>query len=185
MQSEDARLREELASTGELFDGYSSKMEKIHLANAAELEKMIERNGGAWLGKSLVGADGAEAAWLIAQHAVSLPKFSRKCLRLIENAVKTGEAERYQFAYLQDRINFLEGRAQRYGTQSDWNEKGKMQVWTLENEEKVNEFRTEAGLPPLENLIWENEETRENAPKNWQKRQADFLSWAKKVGWRK
>ncbi len=182
MSAEDARVREELAETGELFDGYCPKMEAVHLENAAELERIIDEYG--WTGKSLVGADGAEAAWLIVQHAISLPEFSRRCLHLIDNAVAEGEAEHYQFAYLQDRINFLEGKPQRYGSQSDWNEKGKMQVWMLENEEKVNEYRAEVGLKPLENLIWENEETEENKPEDFAKRQEESLRWAKKTGWR-
>jgi hypothetical protein len=183
MQDEDQRAREELAATGELFDGYHPAMERVHLDNAAELEKMIEANG--WLGKSLVGADGAEAAWLIVQHAISLPEFSRKCLRLLERAVAEYEAEPYQAAYLHDRICFFENRPQRYGTQSDRNKAGKMQVWTLEDAAKVNDFRAQVGLQPLDTLTWENEETRENKPKNFAARQAGFEVWGKKVGWRK
>lgn len=181
MSAKDARVRENLAQTGELFDGYCPKMEAVHLENAAELEKMIDEHG--WTGKSLVGKDGAEAAWLIAQHAISLPEFSRKCLRLIEKAVAAGDAEAYQFACLQDRIAFFERKPQRYGTQSDWNTDGKMQVWTLENAKKVNEYRAEAGLKPLENLIWENAETNENAPKDFAERQIKFEDWLKKAGW--
>jgi hypothetical protein len=183
MQAEDARVREELAATGELFEGYHPLMERVHLENAAELEKMIDENS--WLGKSLVGADGAEVAWLIAQHAISLPEFSRECLRLIERAVADGEAEPYQAAYLHDRICFFERRPQRYGTQSDWKEDGKMQVWWLEDEERVNDFRAQVGLPLLNSLTWENEETRENKPKDFSARQAAFEAWARKVGWRK
>ena len=183
MKREDLRIREELAKSGELFDGYNSKMEQVHLKNAAELEKMIDENG--WLGKSLVCTDGAEAAWLIVMHAISLPEFSRKCLNLIKKAVSENEAEKWQAAYLEDRINFFEGKPQKYGTQSDWNEVGKMQVWKLENEEKVNEFRAEVGLKPLEHLFWENEETKENRPQDYEKRQTESLEWAKKVGWRK
>ena len=183
MRAEDERVREELAATGELFDGYNPVMERVHLQNAAELEKMIDANG--WLGKSLVGADGAEAAWLIAQHAISLPEFSRKCLRLIERAVTENEAEPYQAAYLHDRISSFENRPQRYGTQSDWNESGKMQVRTLEDAAKVNDYRAQVGLQPLDTLTWENEETRENKPKDFAARQADFEAWAQKVGWRK
>ena len=183
MVTEDKRTRKELAKTGELFEGYHPKMEQVHLKNARELERMIDRRG--WLGKSLVGAGCAENAWLIVQHAIGLPDFQRKCLRLIRRAVEDGEAEAWQAAYLEDRIRFFEGKPQRYGTQSDWNEEGKMQVYKLENEEKVNEYRAEIGLNPLENLIWENEETRENKPKDWRKRQEEFLAWAGKVGWRK
>lgn len=182
MRAADSRVREELAKTGELFDGYCPKMEKIHLENAAELEKMIDENG--WTGKSLVGADGAEAAWLIVQHAISLPEFSRRCLKLLAEAVETGEAEPYQFAYLQDRINFFEGKPQKYGTQSDWNKDGKMQVWMLEDAAKVNDYRAEIGLKPLESLIWESAETNENAPIDFEKRRTEAEIWLKKVGWR-
>jgi len=183
MRNEDARIREQLVATGELFEGYNPTMEQVHLRNAAELEQMINEHG--WLGKSLVGADGAEAAWLIAQHAISLPDFSRKCLRLIQQAVTDNEAEPYQAAYLHDRISFFERRPQRYGTHSDWNEAGAMEVWTLEDEEKVNEHRAAVGLQPLESLTWENEETRENQPRNYAERQGEFEAWAKRIGWRK
>lgn len=183
MHVEDVRVREELAATGELFDGYAARMEAVHLANAAALEQMIDEHG--WLGKSLVGEDGAEAAWLVAQHAISLPDFTKKCLRLIENAIAENEADSYQAAFLHDRICFYENRPQRYGTQSDWNADGKMQIWTLEDEEKVNDFRREVGLKPLDSLIWETKETKENAPPDFAKRQRESEDWARRVGWRK
>jgi hypothetical protein len=183
MKAEDLRVREELAASGELYDGYCPKMEKVHLENAVELERLIDENNG-WLGKSLVGEDGAEAAWLIVQHAISLPEFSRRCLVLIEKAVAENEAEPYQLAYLHDRICFFENRPQKYGSQSDWNANGVMEVWTLEDAEKVNEYRAAVRLKPLESLIWENEETRENKPKDYAARRAEFEAWARQIGWR-
>ena len=182
MIAEDERVRGELAETGELFEGYHPKMEKVHLANTKELEKLIDQNG--WLGKSAVGVDGAEAAWRVVQHSISRPEFQRKCLKLIEKAVAAGDAEPYQFAFLHDRICFFENRPQRYGTHSDWNQAGKMEVYTLEDKDKVNDYRAEVGLQPLKDLIWENAETGENKPKDWNKRQAEFLQWTKETGWR-
>lgn len=104
LAAEDARVRNESAQTGELFEGYSPKMERIHLKNAARLEELIKEHG--WMGKSLVGKDGAEAAWLIVQHVISLPDFSRKCLKLIEKAVEQNEAEPYQTTYVFAAKNF-------------------------------------------------------------------------------
>lgn len=184
MRAADLRVREELADAGELFDGYHPAMERVHLENADALEKMIDENGGEWLGKSLVGTDGAEAAWLVAQHAISLPEFSRKCLRLIEKAVAAGEAEPSQAAYLHDRICFFENRPQRYGTQSDWNADGKMQVYNLEDADRVNDFRARVGLQSLENLTWGNADQREKMLEDLAARQAAFEAWARKVGWR-
>ena len=182
MAAEDKETSDRLAKTGELFEGYHPEMEQVHLKNARELERMLDERG--WLGKSLVGIDGAENAWLIVQHAISLPNFQRKCLRLIEKAVAEGEAEAWQAAYLEDRIRFFEGKPQRYGTQSDWNERGEMQVYALEDEEKVNDYRAQVGLEPLKSLTWKNEETGESKPENFRQRQIEFEAWARKVGWR-
>jgi type IV secretory pathway VirB10-like protein len=44
------------------------KMEQVDMDNLAWLKGVVERHG--WPGKTLVGRDGAEGAFLIAQHAV-------------------------------------------------------------------------------------------------------------------
>ena len=62
-----------------------------------------------WPGKSLVGEDGADAAWLLAQHADSDPAFQRQCLDLLTAAVLHGEATITQQAYLTDRVLLHEG----------------------------------------------------------------------------
>ena len=82
MRAKDFRVREELALTGELFDGYHPAMETVHLENARRLEQLIDEHG--WLGKSLVGEDAAEAAWLVVQHAISLPNLQRRMLPVLK-----------------------------------------------------------------------------------------------------
>lgn len=183
MRELDETTRAKLAATGELFDGYNAEMEAVHLKNAKRLEEIIDAHG--WLGKSQIGEDGAEAAWLIAQHAISLPAFQKKVLRLLQIESEKEEVPLWQAAYLEDRIAFFENRSQKYGTQSDWNERGEMEVWKLENAEKVNEYRAQVGLKPLENFISYSKEFEENAPKDWHKRQREYEEWTKKVGWRK
>src|SRR5882672_10080394 len=115
MAEEDQRIRSELAETGELFNGYAPRMEEVHLRNAGRLKSVIEEYG--WPGKSLVGEDGARAAWLILQHAIGNPNLLRKCLPILQEAVRQGEIEPVDAAYLEDRICFFERRPQRYGTQ--------------------------------------------------------------------
>lgn len=183
MREDDQTTRERLAKTGELFDGYNAEMEAVHLKNAKRLEELIDEHG--WLGISKVGADGADAAWLIVQHAISLPEFSRKVLKMLKDAEKTGDVPPRYAAYLADRIAFLENRPQKFGTQADWNEKGEMEIWMLEDEESVDKYRAEVNLKPLESRILYSKEYEDNAPENWHERQREAEEWARKVGWRK
>src|SRR5262245_52329534 len=73
MAAEDRRMAEELSPEGSLFEGYHPRMEAIHRRNAARLAAILEEQG--WPGASLVGDEAAEAAWLIAQHAIGEPDF--------------------------------------------------------------------------------------------------------------
>jgi hypothetical protein len=69
-----------------------------------------------WPGKSLVGDDGAEAAWMLALHTMPDPDVLRRCLRLLEDAAAAGEAEPWQVAFLVDRVSLVERNVQVYGT---------------------------------------------------------------------
>ena len=91
-------------------------MEAADVANLPWLRQVITDVG--WPGKSLVGEDGAGAAWLLAQHADRDPAFQRRCLDLLTDAVERGEATIMQQAYLTDRVLLHEGQPQEYGTQA-------------------------------------------------------------------
>ncbi|HEX8290458.1 MAG TPA: DUF6624 domain-containing protein [Pyrinomonadaceae bacterium] len=183
MAEEDRRVRAELAATGELFRGYAPRMEEVHRRNARVLESIIDRYG--WPGKSLVGDDGADAAWLVLQHAVGSPQLQRRCLAVLREAVARGEMEPAHLAYLEDRICFFERRPQRYGTQFDWDERGRLSPWLLEDPERVDEYRLSVGLGPLaERLEQARRETADGAkPPDPEGRKEEMLAWAKSVGW--
>src|ERR1700733_16336618 len=83
--------------------------------NLPWLKGVIAAHG--WPGASLVGTDGAHAAWLLAQHADAEPAFQRQCLDLLTAAVDAGEATRRELAYLTDRVLLAEGKPQVFGTQ--------------------------------------------------------------------
>ena len=182
MAAEDQRVRAELAATGELFQGYHPRMAEVHRRNAQELEAIIELYG--WPGKSLVGDAGANAAWLILQHAIGNPALQRKCLPVLQEASARGEMEPAQAAYLEDRICFFERRPQRYGTQFDWDENGRMSPWLLEDPGKIDERRRSVGLAPLAERIAEvSKDADEAMPRDFKHRQEEMEAWAKTVGW--
>ena len=101
-----------------------------------------------WPGKSLVGEDGADAAWLLAQHADSDPAFQRRCLDLLTAAVAHGEATIVQQAYLTDRVLLHEGKPQEYGTQATVRD-GQLEPRRLRDPEHVDQRRASVGLGSL------------------------------------
>ena len=115
MEAQDQAVRNELTAAGALNDKYHPRLEEVHRANASRLRQIIAVFG--WPGITLVGDKGAKAAWRIALHAISEPPFMRQCRDLIEQASDAGDAPRWQFAIIDDRIRVYEGRPQRYGTQ--------------------------------------------------------------------
>lgn len=179
---DDEATRARLASTGALFAGYHPEMEAVHRRNVLRLRVIVGQRG--WPGRSLVGHDGAAAAWLIVQHAIGEPEQMRWFLPIVEDAARAGEADATQLAMLVDRIRVLEGRPQRYGTQYDWSSDGRSMVpiGDIEDLDHLDTRRAAAGLAPME---W----TRvpppyQPPPSDHDARCREMEAWARKVGWR-
>lgn len=113
--------------------------------NTKWLGEQIEQHG--WLGKKLVGADGAHNAWLLVQHADHNLKFQKKCLDLM-GKMPAGEVAGKDIAYLTDRVLAAEGKPQRYGTQCVM-ENGKAVVKKVEDPDNLDQRREKLGLPPI------------------------------------
>jgi hypothetical protein len=88
MREEDFRVRQELLDAGLLGGPYVPRMEAVHVKNAARLRQIIAEHG--WPAEDIVGKEGAEAAWIIAQHAVGEPDFQRRVLRLLQECAAGG-----------------------------------------------------------------------------------------------
>lgn len=83
--------------------------------NVGRLAAMVEELNG-WPGLRLVGADGADAAWMIAQHADRDNDTRRGWLAALADAVLTGDADPRHLATLSDRTAAVAGEPQPYGT---------------------------------------------------------------------
>jgi hypothetical protein len=181
----DEETRTRLVGDVSLFDGYAPEMERVHRENAERLAAIMDRHG--WPGSSLAGEDGAEAAWSIAQHAISRPAFQRRCLELLQAAVEAGEAPSLHEAYLTDRIRFNERRPQVYGTIFDWDADGRMSPWDIEYPDGVEDRRAAVGLPPLAEHVRRMRAQAgaegDRPPADFGLRQREIEAWARSVGW--
>lgn len=185
MQEADLQLRSQLMSEGLLSDGYNPDMRALHEANALELDSIIDEIGYPTIDK--VGKEASDAAWLIIQHAISLPSFMKRCEQLLADAVANQEANPILHAYLHDRIAIFEGRLQSYGTQFDWNEDSRMCPQPYDDLTKVNARRKALGLNSLEEqtiLIQQRStEDGESPPQNHSKKIQQYNQWRIDVGW--
>ncbi|GAB3821725.1 DUF6624 domain-containing protein [Kribbella italica] len=85
-------------------------LEVVH-DNVQWLRGVVETRG--WPGKSLVGEDGVDAAWLLLQHAgsgvpsIGTPenlRFQASCLPLLRASVDTGESHPRHLAHVADNL---------------------------------------------------------------------------------
>src|SRR5262249_5757297 len=92
-QAAQARVRTAAGPQGQVTPDAQEAFEELQALNGDNTEwlKEVVRTRG-WPGRSLVGYRGADAAWLLAQHADGDTAFQRECLELLEKAVEQGEA---------------------------------------------------------------------------------------------
>lgn len=116
----------------------SVQMGQVDAADRARLKQIIRHYG--WPGFDLVGTDGESYAFEVVQHSDDDRAFQKRCLPLIESAVKQGQAMLNDAAYLTDRILWGEHKPQVYGTQ--WHT-------PIEDPAHVDQRRASVGLGPL------------------------------------
>jgi hypothetical protein len=128
-----------------------AEMARIDADNTRWLKEVIDRSG--WPGRTQVGMDGANAAWLLVQHADADRAFQKHCLELMQQ-LPADEISQTDLAYLVDRVRVGEGQPQVYGTQLD----DDLQPAPIEDAEHVDERRAAIGLPPLAEYLRSAEE---------------------------
>lgn len=139
---EDQAARRLVADT---HDG--REMFRIDADNTAWLKQVVAEHG--WPGAKLVGEQGAEEAWLLAQHADLDPAFQRQVLQLLKAAVAAGDALPRHLAYLTDRVLVAAGKPQIYGTQyTDDGDGSNLCLQPVADADRLDERRAAVGLEP-------------------------------------
>jgi hypothetical protein len=116
-------------------------------SRSRRLRDIVDRIG--WPTFDQVGRDGAEAAWLIAQHADSDVAFQEAALALMTDAVAAGQADPGDLAYLTDRVAMNRGEPQTYGSQVRCRGGAPAPATPIVEPDRVDERRAAVGLGPL------------------------------------
>ncbi|MBK9046729.1 MAG: hypothetical protein IPP34_11310 [Bacteroidetes bacterium] len=185
LKNTDLALREKLAKSGGLSEGYNEEMKELHNKNANILNDIIDAIGYPTFDK--VGKEASDATWLIIQHSIGQPEFMRKCAELLENTVRENKADVKSLAFLTDRIAVLEEKPQLYGTQFDWDKFGNLSPNPFDDLNKVNERRKLIGLNTIEEqteiIRARVKSENQSPPKDFEKRKQEIDQWKKNVGW--
>ena len=148
--SEDQRIRGELIKKGIVHPDpvLLAQMNRVDAINTARIGVIIKQHG--WPGPKLIGRDGTDAFFLLAQHAN--PAFQKKVLPLVQNAYRHGILTGQNYALFTDRVLVESGKPQIYGTAAkpfdQWN--GREPVFQpIEDEANLEKRRAAVGLMPM------------------------------------
>ena len=128
-----------------------ARRDSVFNANLEWMRSVLAQHG--WLGWRLVGDEGSHGAWLLLQHADRDTALQRTALRLLESAVRSGDASARDLAYLTDRIRVAEGRPQVYGTQLDYDTRGCATPKPSDDPALLDARRASVGLEPVAQYV--------------------------------
>lgn len=134
--------------------------------NLIKVVKILDERG--WVGKDIVGSQANQTLFLVIQH--SDLKYQQKYLPMMREAVKKGNANPVNLAYLEDRVGLRERHKQIYGSQISMIPGVKAFVLPLEDPDNVDKRRAEVGLGPIADyikkmgIIWDVEAYKKELP---------------------
>lgn len=122
-------------------------MVSVDQENTKRMVELIQDVG--WLSKARFGPETRFGAFLIVQHSGSV-RLMRTVLPLMAMEVTRDRELGQSYALLYDRLQITLGQKQRYGSQAQPNPDGSQTIGRLEDRTRVNEWRNEMGMEPLE-----------------------------------
>ena len=123
-----------------------ARMHTVDSTDTAWLKRILARSG--WPTVSAVGRDGAEAAFLIVQHADADTAFQGYALPLLRRAAARHQAPGEWVALLTDRLAVARGQPQEYGTQGKI-ENDRVTFRPIADSAHVDQRRARLGMMPL------------------------------------
>jgi len=150
-QSVRGNVLSEIISRYKLEEYELTKLDQVSIdgMNRSRLKEIIVEHG--FPTTELVGKDAMHGVFLIIQHSDGDKEWQKEQLRNIERAVKRGDMDGQNYAYLYDRIKIAGGEKQLYGTQFKKVDPINMKVELADTEdmENLDKRRMEVGMMPM------------------------------------
>lgn len=122
--------------------------QRLRQSHALRLRQIMHEHG--WPTISMVGADAAQCAWLLAQHSDHDLALQRQALTAMQAAADDVSA--IDLAYLTDRVAVADGHPQHYGTQL-YSRNGELVPQPVADPETLDARRAAIGLLPLQQYL--------------------------------
>jgi hypothetical protein len=125
---------------------FIDEQNELNTKNFARLEEIVATYG--WPGRSLVGAEGTDAALIIFSHATLDQQ--KALLPMLREAVAAGQMTASQLARREDSILVNDGKSQIYGTYFVSDSDGHPMLAPVQDPANLEERRSSVGLPSME-----------------------------------
>lgn len=125
-----------------------SEMSNNDSENQNRISLLLDSYG--WLGAEKVSQRGINTVFLVLQH--SPLNIKQKYIDMVKRAVSKGEIKASDYALFQDRYLLQCNDKQKYGTQVS-KSGSTYYVLPIQDPFKVDEFRSEIGLPPMKEYL--------------------------------
>ncbi len=132
-------------NTGVQLVGSTPKLGSSAAGMIEQLRTLATTRGSVWPTKSVVGAAGTHAVYVLAQSDTT---FARAALHRLMEAGPM-ESPAVDVATLEDHLRVVSGRKQIYGTQFRADDNGRVVLAPMEDSAHADLRREDAGLPPF------------------------------------
>jgi hypothetical protein len=127
---------------------FEMKRDSVGLENQKKIKKLYSEYG--YLGYDKIGKEYSRKFWITIQHADNDIKFQQKMLKELGKEIKKNNAEKSNYAMLEDRIAINLNQKQRFGSQVIYNKIGQaIPKNGLLDSLNIDNLRIKYNLPPF------------------------------------
>jgi hypothetical protein len=127
---------------------FEMKRDSVGLENQKKIKKLYSEYG--YLGYDKIGKEYSRKFWITIQHADNDVKFQQKMLKELGKEIEKNNAEKSNYAMLEDRIAINLNQKQRFGSQVTYNKIGQaIPKNGLLDSLNIDNLRIKYNLPPF------------------------------------